>query len=255
MRRILALLAAIGTLAVAGPVNAAKVVFNTGGSNATTSSKIFVGNDGTKVKVTAFSIDNTGKIVYGTLGQYSGGLGVQSGTKKSADDSHTVDNSGWKDFLLLSFDNYVVLNDATLTTNYTYNNNSCCLKDTDTTVGAAYTYGIQWNANWESLIGQNQSVLNSMGLLTTDSTSTLSTQTRDLTPTDRGGTVWLVGAAFNNPDSKVDGFKFKAVTYSLAAPPPPPVPEPSTWITLILGFGALGSFMRRRNRDALPALA
>lgn len=250
MSKVLASLVALGALAAAVPATAATVVFGSGGTNATNSSKTFTGNDGTKVKVTAFSIDNTGKIVSAGLDQWSGGLGIQN---SSGDDSHTIDNSGWKDFLLLSFDEYVILNNATFTTNYEYNDGDCCLRDTDATVGALYQYGVPWNASQSGFLNQNQSILNSMGLLTSSSSSTYSTQTRDLTPTNRGGTLWLVGAAFNNPDSRIDGFKFKSATYSLAVAPPPPIPEPSVWITMILGFGALGGVMRRRNRQVLAA--
>lgn len=250
MSKFFASLAAIGALAVTAPATAATVFFNGGGDNATSSSKTFAGSDGTQVKVTAFSIDNTGKIVAGRLGQWSGGLGIQN---SSGDDSHTIDNSGWKDFLLLSFDEYVVLNNATFTTNFAYNNGNCCLRDTDATVGAAYPFGMRWNADLSGLVGQDQSVLSGMGLVTSGNTSTNSTQTRDLTPVNRGGTLWLVGAAINNPDSKLDGFKFKSATYKIATAPPPPVPEPSVWITMILGFGILGGAMRRRKRLALAA--
>lgn len=250
MGRVFASLVMIGALAVAIPAAAAEVVFSTGGTNATPGSKTFAGNDGTNVKVTAFSIDNTGKIVTGQLGQYSGGLGIQN---SGGDNSHTIDNSGWKDFLLLSFDEYVVLNNATFTTNFRYNNGNCCLTDTDATIGAAYPFRMAWNADLSGLAGQNQSVLDAMGLLTSSNTSTGSPQTRDITTVNRGGTLWLVGAAFNNPDGLKDGFKFKSVAYNLAVPPPPPVPEPSVWITMILGFGMLGGAMRRRNREALAA--
>ena len=33
-------------------------------------------------------------------------------------------------------------------------------------------------------------------------------------------------------------------------PPPPAVPEPATWAMMILGFGMVGGFMRRRQRQA-----
>jgi hypothetical protein len=36
-------------------------------------------------------------------------------------------------------------------------------------------------------------------------------------------------------------------------PPVPAVPEPSTWAMLIIGFGAIGSALRRRRRDQILA--
>ena len=37
-------------------------------------------------------------------------------------------------------------------------------------------------------------------------------------------------------------------------PPVAAVPEPGTWMLMILGFGAIGSVMRRRTRKGLPAI-
>ncbi len=48
--------------------------------------------------------------------------------------------------------------------------------------------------------------------------------------------------ALNNADGKIDGFKFKNLIVSSSA-----VPEPATWAMMILGFGMVGSGMRRRN--------
>lgn len=252
MGKFSATLMAAGAMIAAGPALAAETVyFTTGATNSYVATKTYTGSDGTQVKVTPFSVDSSGKIVGGQLGLWSGGLGIQN---SSGDNSHTVDNSGWKDFLLLSFSNYVQLGNATFTTNYKYNNGTCCLSDTDATIGAAYNYGVAWNADLSGLIGQNVSALSSMGLLASDSSSTNFTQTRNINTANRGGTLWLVGASFANPDSLKDGFKFKSATYQLAIAPPPPVPEPSVWITMILGFGMLGGLMRRRNRQ-VPAAA
>jgi hypothetical protein len=38
------------------------------------------------------------------------------------------------------------------------------------------------------------------------------------------------------------------ITQEVPPPPPPPaVPEPATWVTMLLGFAAIGSFFRRRK--------
>ena len=244
MRKIIATLAAAGTLAIASPAAAATVTFDTGGTTNNASSKTFTGNNGTTVRVTAMSIDSTGKIVLSPLGQFSGnGLGIQNG---NGDNSHTVDNSptgGWRDFLVFSFSQNVQVDTATFNTNYNFNDNTCCLRDTDATIGAG-----AFNQAWvNSLVGQNQSALNALGLYSSNSTATTSS-TRDINPLDRSGTLWLVGASFNNTDKIADGFKFKQLTYTVA---PPPVPEPSTWALLILGFGGVGAAMRKRKQQAL----
>lgn len=250
MGKVLGSLVALAALAAAGPATAASVLFTTGATGSYVGSKTYTGSDGTQVKVTPFSINASGNIVGGQLGLWSNGLGIQN---SSGDDSHTVDNSGWKDFLLLSFSSFVELGNATFTTNYNYNNGNCCVGDTDATVGRATPTGFAWNGDLSGLIGQNASVLNSMGLYLSNSSSTNSTQTRDINPSDLGGTLWLVGAAFDNRDGKIDGFKFKSVHYTRATPPPPPIPEPSVWVTMILGFGILGGTMRRRGRQALAS--
>lgn len=235
-------LAAIAALALAGPAGAATVVFNTGGSASTASSKTFTGDNGTQVRVTAFTIDSGGIVRSGQLGQFSGGLGVQH----TGDESHTTDNIGRKDFLLLFFSNYVEVVNATFTTNFNFNNGSCCLGDTDATVGAG-NWGGAWNGDLSALIGQNQSVLSTLGLYSSDSSSTNSTQTRDINPLNRTGNLWLVGASFTDTTPE-DGFKFKQLTYNVT---PPPVPEPSTWALLILGFGGVGAALRKRKQQAL----
>jgi hypothetical protein len=240
MRKLLTSTIAVGALAVASPAMAASVVFTSGGTNATTSGLTFAGSDGTQVRVTAFSIDTSGLITARTLGQWSGGLGIDGW----GDSSHTADNTGTKDFFVLSFSNYVKIGDATFTTDYRFDIGTCCVgPDTDATVGAGM-FGTSWV---NSLAGQNQSVLNALGLYAEDTTATSDTQIRNINALSRGGTLWLVGASFTDttPD---DAFKFKALTYTVA---PPPVPEPSTWALLILGFGGVGAAMRKRKHQAV----
>jgi hypothetical protein len=44
-------------------------------------------------------------------------------------------------------------------------------------------------------------------------------------------------------------------TYSANFRPTAAVPEPRTWMTMLVGFGALGVMLRRRRKRALPAAA
>ena len=78
--------------------------------------------------------------------------------------------------------------------------------------------------------------------------------TRGINPGNNVGNFWLIGASFDNPDRYYDGFKLKKLTYTVA-PPPPSVPEPGTWLMMILGFGLVGGVMRREKRNGAPALA
>lgn len=49
----------------------------------------------------------------------------------------------------------------------------------------------------------------------------------------------------------IDAFIDNLVFTTTAPPTTAPVPEPSTWAMILLGFGALGTAMRRRRRAAL----
>tara|TARA_R110000782_G_scaffold167129_4_gene259124 strand:+ start:10506 stop:11150 length:645 start_codon:yes stop_codon:yes gene_type:complete len=56
----------------------------------------------------------------------------------------------------------------------------------------------------------------------------------------------LSDVSFNTPGSAIVKGKFK-----LLALDTPPIPEPSTWAMLLLGFGATGYAMRRRQRQSV----
>ena len=58
--------------------------------------------------------------------------------------------------------------------------------------------------------------------------------------------VWVVGASTVNWDGRIDSFKLKSISYDVGAP----VPEPATWMMLILGFGVIGGAMRRLDNDS-----
>lgn len=56
------------------------------------------------------------------------------------------------------------------------------------------------------------------------------------------------GAGADSVDLGIAGF-------SNAVQVPPPIPEPATWMTMLLGFGAAGYAMRRRRKTAIQQLA
>lgn len=84
--------------------------------------------------------------------------------------------------------------------------------------------------------GQGQSVTNANGLRLGEADSA-STFVFYLSQQD--DMVSLDGKIF---DPKFDG-----------APPPPAMPEPSTWAMLLIGFGSVGTLMRRRREEFVTA--
>ncbi|MBN9507358.1 MAG: PEP-CTERM sorting domain-containing protein [Altererythrobacter sp.] len=58
------------------------------------------------------------------------------------------------------------------------------------------------------------------------------------------GNLWLIGAKFDNSN---DGFKLESLKFTSV----PAVPEPSTWLMMILGFGLVGGVMRSKRRENL----
>lgn len=237
-------LALSGTVAVSS-ASAAPFVFGLTGSSGTSgvdgNARTFSATQGgttINVRVTGWSLSSptSGGIVQDSfLGAYSSGLGVTSGDETGAGNTHIADNQNRYDFFIFQFDRAVQLESGTFTP-FTIGNGP----DTDATVGFGTT-NLAWNAQ-PAL--NNQSFATLSGLFN-GGYSTLtgggSTNTRMLNPAANSGNIWLVGAAFNNADGKIDGFKFKDLSVNSA------VPEPATWAMMIIGFGMVGSAMRRRT--------
>ena len=103
-----------------------------------------------KVRVTGWSVERvkTGYSSYtnyvrdSKLNVYSGGLGVTSGDDDGgANNQHTIDNEGRKDFILLQFNAPVSLISATFNT-YSVLGTT---KDSDATIKYGYNYNTPWN--------------------------------------------------------------------------------------------------------------
>ena len=249
--RSFGLCAAVCALALSGFVgvssaNAATYVFGLTGSSSTSgtdaNSRAYSATQGSttiNLRVTGWSLSAptaAGVVRDSYLGAYSSGLGVTSGDEDGSGNTHIADNQNRYDFFVFQFDRAVQLVSGTFTP-FTLGNGT----DTDATV-AFGTTNIAWNSQ-PAL--NNQSYATLSGILN-GGYSTLtgggSANTRLLNPAANVGNIWLVGAAFNNSDGRIDGFKFKDLTVSSSA-----VPEPATWAMMILGFGMVGSAMRRRN--------
>lgn len=244
MNRVLGVLTAAVAVSISTPALAGTIVLTNGGSNSQVS-KTF-SNSQVQVKATAFSINSSNVIKTAQLASWSDGLGVYS---PGSDNSHTVDNSSWTDFVLFQFNKTVTLNTATFTTGW-HNMN-----DTDATIGKMTvnwaSFSLPWNTDLTGFLNnQNKSYLTAnFGLQASNSIGN-GGQTRNVNPSLATGNVWLISSALVNPDTFKDGFKIKQFTYAIPTPTGG-VPEPSTWAMLILGMGAVGGAMRRRTRAKL----
>jgi hypothetical protein len=232
---------------VPASASAASFLFSLNGvtvvSNAVTTSAVS-GPDTLNVRVSAWTLSGAsgaGTVSSASLGAYgAAGLGATSTGESGNDGTHTVDNQFNRDFLVFQFDKAVKLDMATFTpfALTLVNNNT----DTDFTVGVGNTIGA-WNTQ-PSLAGMSSAALTTMfGGTLFNYTGSNVTNSKALNTAGTYGNIWLVGASFNNPDAVFDSFKLSNVTAINA-----PVPEASTWMMMIAGFGVVGGSMRRRNK-------
>lgn len=204
-------------------------------------------NGGLTVHASGWSYDGS-TLETAWLGAYSSGLGVTNNNEGSGSSSstHTADNLGQQDFIVLVFNQAVNIQSATLVPF----NISSDPDDNDARVSYATLAGAFTTPSptaiplaspvWATLNANDWNVAGNM-------TSPFSTS---LNSAGLFGNVWIIGAASPNPDSNDDGFKLKSIVVNTA------VPEPSTWAMMLVGFGAVGYSMRRgRRAKALPATA
>jgi hypothetical protein len=248
VRKVLSIIAAVAATGLSAPALASDIIWLDSdhtafsGDYASGASLTFTGG-GVTVKATAWTIKSDGKIYRAQLGVWDQGLGVRTGT---SDNSHTIDNSGSKDFVLFQFDKVVELDFASLQTGW-HN-----MSDTDATIGYNMNANV-FGAN-PTLNGLSQSTLSVMNLYDSESYGNSGDSYRDINPAGYDGKLWLIGATFTNPEGtyKLDGFKIEKLTFTKIPPPPPPggVPEPSTWAMMLLGFFGLGGAMRSARKKS-----
>jgi len=249
MRRFLPAVATLVAAVLGTPAMAAEIWLDadhTAYSNGQTASGSFTfSGGGVNLRVSAWSINSSGVISSAQLGIWDPGLGIVSGR---TDNTHMIDNSGSRDFLLFQFDKAVELEKAWFNTGWDG------ISDTDATIGYALsTLGF---ASPPPLNGKNESYLTGtspgqLGLETYGSLGALGNNNRPINPGDDVGNLWLIGASFAKSQAKLDGFKLEKISFNVAPPPPPAVPEPATWLMMILGFGFVGGAMRARRRERL----
>ena len=219
---------AILAAAFATPATAAELLLNSPGSQSG-AGQVF--SDGTtSVRVSSWSISR-GAIENARLGVFRQGIGVSNARRG---DSHTIDNGGSLDFLVLQFDRMVRLTDAEFRTGF-HNMN-----DTDATIGYANT--VTDYLSQPALNGVSFSSLQAIGNLYA-SNSASGNSIRNVNPDGFTGNTWLIGSSFDNPDGHRDGFKLRSIAFD-TVDVSAPVPEPATWALMLLGFAAIGGAMR-----------
>jgi len=179
--------------------------------------------------VTGWSVNNNGVINDGELGVWSQGIGVKN---SSGDNSHTIDNQGWTDFIVLEFNQLVSLSEARFNTGWHGMN------DTDATIGF-----MSAAPGSLSLDGANESSLSMFSPYFAGEGGASGNITRNINPSGNVGNVWMIGATTRSGYSGNDGFKLEGLRVNSA------VPEPGTWALLLVGFGFLGASMRGRRRQ------
>ena len=238
-----------GLILAGSAANAGTVTLTNGGTNAQFAKSF--SNGEVNVRASAFSIDASNTIRSAKLSSWDHGLGVDN---LNNDNSHTIDNSGWTDFVVFQFDKSVALTSASFQTGW-HNMN-----DTDASIGRLTVDWAGLNLPWDtdltsSLAGQNKSLLNYFNPYLSASLGN-GNQARAIGDGINAGNIWLISAALINPDAHKDGYKLKSFGYNVPTPPSVGVvPEPATWAMLILGMGLVGGAMRRRSAAVREARA
>lgn len=238
----LGFLAAFAALSLASPAAAVTLDFTSATNSSTNGSpdgntRTF-SNGGISVTASAWSL-NGATLQNGWLGQYTHGLGVTNQGEDGSSNSHTVDNSGYQDFILLIFNKAVNIQSATL---YPFSVGGSV--DNDAWVSYGTLVGSFSGTTLTDLLTRDYNVPGAG-----------SPYNVSLNSAGQYGNVWLIGAKNSGApnrgtiDQNIDGFKLASIIVT------PAVPEPSTWAMMLLGFGAIGVATRRSRRDRALATA
>jgi hypothetical protein len=201
---------------------------------------------GVKVRISAWTLSGTsgsGTIAKSAVTQYSSGLGAVSSGESTSNNTHTIDNQYSRDFLLFQFDQSVSLTNAKLTP-FAVGGSAT---DTDFTVGRGITatpWTTQLNLTGTSSAGLSTLLTGGLNHYNGPGSTTIAS----LNPSGGYGNVWIIGAKFTNTGT-FDAFKLSQLRVTTGLP----VPESSTWMMMIVGFGTVGATMRRKKTVAATA--
>lgn len=265
---------AAGALVAAMPAQAADFLIDTTtgkstgdvyGNTISYSVKSSDGKSTLNVKATGWSRDLNGTYTQGKVEAFNPwGLGVyQAGqNEENRGNYHQIDNvDGWE-FVVLQFDQAVSLQSAVLTP---FKLGDRGYTDDDAFVARGFAnYGSAMSAatlgNIEASLNYdptkqsgdkwfNSNSDNDKSVKPYGSTSQVSNQQSYNVSPDKNGNVWIIGGSFNGPDGNNDAFKLNRIQVTSG------VPEPMTWMTMILGFGVVGAALRRRRNVAKTSIA
>ncbi|SFP47274.1 PEPxxWA-CTERM sorting domain-containing protein [Sphingomonas rubra] len=249
MRKLFRIGLAVTTMAAALPAQAATFVFNTVNSGRSSGSDIgnsFTyatrANDGSVVnmKVTGWSVATDYSVMPGTVHSWNAdGLGIYQQGEKDAGNLHQIDNvNGWE-FALLQFDRAVTLTSGVLNP---FKLTDLGYSDSDAFISNATLSGA-WDQNLTGrTFGSLLPTFRDNGVNTDNTTFKSNLQTFNM-PAGAAGNVWIVGGSYFGPDDRNDAFKLAQISGST----PGAVPEPASWMMMIVGFGAIGAAIRRRR--------
>lgn len=257
-RKAIAAAAILAISAMPVAASAATLMFNLTSLGSTTTggikfmtSTVSSGTSTVKVRMSAWSLSggagsSGGSVAKSSIQSYSGtGLGAISSGDSSSCCTHAIDNQTSRDFILFQFDQSVSLLDGKFSP-FAVGGST---KDTDFTVGRGST-ATPWTTQMD-LTGTSEA---SLATLLTGGyyhqNGPGSTSIQALNPSGGYGNMWIIGAKFTSTGT-IDSFKFSQLRVATALP----VPESSTWMMMIVGFGAVGAAMRRTKHVALFANA
>lgn len=241
------LVAAVPASAADYVIDATKATTATAGIGNTFTFKVAAadGNSFLNVKASAWVRGFDGSYTAAELTSSASGFGINQ-TGESATYAGIDNASGWE-FLVLQFDQDVSLQSAMLNPTSLGTVNPA---DTDAFVARAM--GSFTSAMTGAVVkgfesGYDPTKQSGATYFNSDSTTYNGSTTQTLN-SGQANNMLMIGASMNGPDSNQDAFKLNMIKVTSS------VPEPTTWMTMILGFGMIGAAVRRR-RGAGKAVA
>ncbi|KTT69406.1 PEPxxWA-CTERM sorting domain-containing protein [Sphingomonas endophytica] len=238
---------------------------NVNGNTITYSVTSTDGKSTLNVKATGWSRGFDGNYTAGKVEAFDPwGLGVyQAGqNEQNRTNFHQIDNADGWEFVVLQFDQSVSLQSAVLTpfqlAGRNYIDDDAFIARGNASFASAMSNltlrNLEASLNYDPSKQSGDAWFNSnsnndVSVKPYGATNQISNrQNYNLSP-DKSGNVWIIGGSFNGPDGFNDAFKLNQVKVSSG------VPEPMTWMTMILGFGVVGAALRRRRGAVKAQLA